>query len=86
MVTNKHIRRRWWLLFNLFYSSPFNSRHTEECWNGFLVGVYMRPEMKSSRNEILTLHKRKSVYITFHCGRNEVDFISGVIQDKRPIK
>ena len=31
-------------------------------------------------------HKRNSVYITFHCGRNEVNFVSGVVRDKRSIK
>ena len=28
---------------------------------------YMRPEMKSSRSEISTHHKRNSIYISFHC-------------------
>ena len=31
--------------------------------------VYIRPEMKSTRNEIQIHHKRNSVHITFHCGR-----------------
>ena len=34
----------------------------------------MNPEMKSTRNEISTYHKRNSIYITFHCGRNEMKF------------
>ena len=32
--------------------------------------VYIRPEMKSTRTEISTHHKRNFAYITFHCGRN----------------
>ena len=52
----------------------------------FKGGVYMRPEMKSTRKEISIHHNRNSVYITFHCGRNETNFISGVARDKRPIK
>ena len=46
----------------------------------------MRPEMKSTRNEILIHHKGNSVYITFHCGRNESNFVLVVGQDKQPIK
>ena len=34
----------------------------------------MRPEMKSTQNEILDHHKRCSVYITLHCRRNEIKF------------
>ena len=34
----------------------------------------MRSDMKSTRNEISTHHKRNSVYITFQCGRNEMKF------------
>ena len=40
---------------------------------------------KSTRNEISTHNKRKFVHITFHCGRNEMRFISGVVRDKRLI-
>ena len=32
----------------------------------------MRPEIKSTRIEISTSHKRNSIYITFYCGRNEM--------------
>ena len=39
-----------------------------------LEGVYMRPEMKSTRNEILTHHETNSLCITSHCGQNEVKF------------
>ena len=46
----------------------------------------MRPEMKSTRNEILIHHKGNSVYIIFHCGRNESNFVSGVARDKQHIK
>ena len=46
----------------------------------------MRPEMKSSRNEVSTRHKINSVDITFHYGRNKMNFFSGVVRDKRPIK
>ena len=42
-----------------------------------LEGVYTKPEIKPNRNEILTHHKINSVYITFHCGRNEVKFRFG---------
>ena len=45
----------------------------------------MRPDMKSTRNEISDDHKRISVYLTFHCERNEMNFVSGVVRDKRPI-
>ena len=44
----------------------------------------MRPEMKSSRNEVSTRHKINSVDITFHYGRNKMNFFSGVVRDKRP--
>ena len=37
----------------------------------------MRPEMKSTRNKMLTQQKRNYVYITFHCGRNEMKFRFG---------
>ena len=47
---------------------------------------YMRPEMKSIRNEISIHHKRIFVYITFHCERNEIDFVSRVVRGKQPIK
>ena len=33
--------------------------------------------MKSTQNEILTHYKRNSVYITSHCGQNEVKFRFG---------
>ena len=51
------------------------------------IRIYMRPEMKSTRNEISTHHKRNSVYITFHCRRseNEISF-SGVVREKQPIQ
>ena len=38
----------------------------------------MRPEMKSTQNELLSHHKRNYVYITFHWGRNEMKFYFGV--------
>ena len=46
----------------------------------------MRPEMKSTRNEILSHHKRNSVYINFHYGQNEMKFRFGVVREKRPIQ
>ena len=46
----------------------------------------MRPAMKSTQNEISTHHKRNPVYIAFHCKGNEMNFISGVVRDKQPIK
>ena len=51
-----------------------------------LGGVYTRPEMKSTWNEISIHRKRNYVSITFHCGWNETSFILGVTQDKQPIK
>ena len=51
-----------------------------------LGGVYMRPEMKSTWNNISIHHKRNSVYITFHCGRSETNFVSVVARDKPPLK
>ena len=44
---------------------PRNTNTTSAC---------MRPEMKSTRIEFSTSHKRNSVYITFHCGLNEISF------------
>ena len=32
----------------------------------------MRPEMKYTQNEISSRHEKNSVYITFHCGWNEI--------------
>ena len=46
----------------------------------------MRPEMKSSQNKISIHHKRNFVYITFHSGQNETNFVSGVARDKQTIK
>ena len=46
----------------------------------------MRRRMKYTRKEISTHHKTNSVYITFHCGQNEMNFVSGVVRDKWPIK
>ena len=34
----------------------------------------MKPEIRSTRNETLTHHKRNSVYITSQCEKNEVKF------------
>ena len=45
----------------------------------------MRFEMKYTGNEISTHHESNSVYITFHGGRNEMNFISRVFRDKPPI-
>ena len=42
--------------------------------------------LHETRNEISTHHKKNSVHITFHCGWNEMNFISGVVQNKRSIK
>ena len=39
--------------------------------------------MKSTWNEILSHHKKNSVYITF---RNGMNFVSGVVREKRPIQ
>ena len=52
----------------------------------FMVSIAVRECLHETRNEISTHHKMNSVYITFHCGRNEMNFISGVVRDKRPIK
>ena len=51
-----------------------------------LEGLYIRPEMKSTRYEISTHHERNSVSITFLYGRNEMNFVSGMVRDKWPIK
>ena len=37
----------------------------------------MRPEMRSTLIYISTSHERNSLYITFHCRRNEVKFRFG---------
>ena len=37
-----------------------------------LEGVYIRPEMKNTRNEILFRHEKNPFHITFHCGQNEI--------------
>ena len=66
-----------WSFFNLrkkaHYATAQEYRSLPPPLNYFcksvLEGVYMRPEMKSARNEISTHHKGNSVYITFHCGR-----------------
>ena len=38
------------------------------------MGVYMRSEIKSTRNWVLTHPERNSLYITFYCGQNETKF------------
>ena len=48
--------------------------------------LQLRGCLHETRNKISTHHKRNSVYIDFHCGRNEMNFILGVVRDKRPIK
>ena len=35
----------------------------------------MRPEMKYTRNKILLRHEEESIYVTYHCGRNEMKFL-----------
>ena len=40
--------------------------------------LYMKPEME---NKISFRHEKKSVYITFHWGRNEMKFRLGGEQD-----
>ena len=37
--------------------------------------AYLRHEMTFTRNEISFHHKKKSAYITFQCGRNEMKFL-----------
>ena len=46
----------------------------------------MRSEIKSTQNETSAHHERNSVYITFDCRQNEMNFIWGVVQEKWPIK
>ena len=46
----------------------------------------MKPEMKSTRNEISTHHKKNSIYTTFHCERNEMNFVSWEFRNNRSIK
>ena len=38
----------------------------------------MRLKMKYTRNEISFRHEKNYVYITCHCGRNEMEFNFGV--------
>ena len=38
----------------------------------------LRGYLHETRNEISIYHRRNSVDITFHCGRNETNFVSGV--------
>ena len=40
-----------------------------------IKGVYMRPKMKSNRNEISFRHEKSHVYISFHCEPNEIEII-----------
>ena len=42
----------------------------------------MRPEMKSTQNEISTRQKRNFVYITFHCEQNQMKFRFGGVPRK----
>ena len=51
----------------------------------FLEDVYMRPEMKTTRIKISTYHKRNSVYITFYCRHNEMNFLSGWSKINTPL-
>ena len=51
----------------------------------------LRGSLHETQNGIYTKrnsthHKTNSVYITFHCGQNEMNFVSELVQDKRPIK
>ena len=41
----------------------------------------MRPKIKF-RSAV----KKNYIYITFHCGQNEMNFCFGVVEVKRPIK
>ena len=47
---------------------------TKKKW---LAGIYRRPEMKYTVNKI---------YITFHCGRNECNVVSTVVEVKKSMK
>ena len=50
-----------------------------------LEGVYMKPKMKSTRSKISGYHKTNSVYITLHCGQNEMNFVSGSSEINGPL-
>ena len=53
----------------------------------FQLTVDKNKDLRETRNEISTNHKRNSVYITFHSRRseNEISF-SGVVREKQPIQ
>ena len=46
----------------------------------------MKPEMKSTHNEFSNRCKRYSVYINFHCRRNEMKLCFGVVEETQPIQ
>ena len=46
----------------------------------------MKPEMKSTHNEFSNHYKRNSVYITFHCRRNEMKIRFRVVEETQPIQ
>ena len=46
----------------------------------------MKPEMKSTHNEFSNRCKRNSVYINFHCRRNEMKLCFGVVEETQPIQ
>ena len=45
----------------------------------------MKPKMKSTQSKISGYHKTNSVYITLHCGQNEMNFVSGSSEINGPL-
>ena len=43
-------------------------------YQGKVEGVYLRPAMKFTRNEISNRHEKNSAYITFDSGLNKMKF------------
>ena len=46
----------------------------------------MKLEMKSTHNEFSNRCKRNSIYINFHCRRNEMKLCFGVVEETQPIQ
>ena len=67
------------------YSSSFHRKISEALFIKELKPS-LRVCLHETRNEISKHNKGNSVCITFHRGRNEMDFVLGVVRDKRPIK
>ena len=60
------------MYISYFCDAGCSGKFIESCFY-FLEGVYMRLEVKISWNETSFHHVTKCVYISFHCGRNEIN-------------